>query len=225
VEARDVLSKFEERKVKPATKTTTNSQEKPVGKCSGAACAKCISKKEKRDLINPSLYRRTPDSSSPSYWKAVADLGAACEKLGISYVLLGGTACAALGSPRTTKDIDMIAYKSGGGEVKALLEELKGRLVEKVDKYGCPEHTMDGIEVDIFDPENWPERPQYKTFLSQPYTAKLPLTGSSIKIPQPTALLAEKKQSSQDRAGNQKGDNDKADVEFLTGYINKHGGK
>ncbi|KAG6916220.1 hypothetical protein DXG01_007803 [Tephrocybe rancida] len=188
-------------------------------RCSGTACAKCNNKVKKRELGG--LLRRADDSSSAAYWKAVGDLGTACDSLKISYVLLGGTACAALGSPRTTQDIDMVAHSASapGTEVDLLEKALGGRLVMKVDQYGCPEVTMDGIEVDIFDPQVWPQRPQYMTFIGAPYEVVTPQTKQKVHVPHPKLLLKEKEQSYEDRKNSSKGPNDKADVAFLTGYI------
>ncbi|KAG6908297.1 hypothetical protein DXG01_005398 [Tephrocybe rancida] len=189
-------------------------------RCSGTACSKCNNKVKKREL--GVLLRR--DSSSATYWKAVGDLGAACDALGIQYALLGGTACAALGNPRTTQDIDMVAHSPSapGQEIDLLVKKLGGRLVMKVDQYGCPEVTMDGIETDIFDPQVWPQRPQYGAFIKAPFTATTPQTKQKVHVPQPKDLLREKQLSYEDRKNSRKGPNDKADVEFLTAYIKAH---
>ncbi|KAG6815777.1 hypothetical protein H0H87_011425, partial [Tephrocybe sp. NHM501043] len=157
------------------------------------------------------------DSSSPTYWKAVVDLGHACDAHQISWVLLGGTACASLGGPRTTQDINIVAHSATapGTEIATLQKALPGCLISKTDQYRCPKVTMDGIEVDIFDPVVWPEH-NYMKFLSNPYLVHAPGMTSQIKVPHPSELLAEKIKMAADRANSKKGPNDKIDVAFLT---------
>ncbi|KAG6839584.1 hypothetical protein C0991_001271, partial [Blastosporella zonata] len=100
---------------------------------------------------------------------------------------------------------------------------LPGRLVEKIDQYGCPEYTMDGIEADIFDPLVWPER-KYMDFVSHPYLVHAPGTTHQVKVPHPSALLAEKIKTAEDRANNKKGPNDRIDVAFLTECVKELSG-
>ncbi|KAG6839437.1 hypothetical protein C0991_002560 [Blastosporella zonata] len=168
---------------------------------------------------------RVGDSSSPEYWKAITDLGRACDAQKVSWVLLGGTACASLGSPRTTQDIDIVAHSSSspGTEVDLLKKALPGRLVEKVDQYGCPEMKMDGIEVDIFDPTMWPQR-KYMDFVNNPFQVKAPGTSQIVNVPHPSALLEEKMKAAEERANNKKGANDKIDVAFLSQCTKDMGG-
>jgi len=179
----------------------------------GKTSAKCKKGGAKRELNH--LYRRTSDSSSQAYWKAVGDMGAAWDAAGIQYVLIGGTACAAFGNPRVTKDIDLIVADSDKA-MAALKTKLGARVAEGCTADFIPFATIDGIDLDVFDAGLWQgNRPQYMTHLSSPQTVKAPKTGQNVHALQLAKLIAEKEQSAKDRQGTPKGVSDAADVKFL----------
>ncbi|KAG6823355.1 hypothetical protein H0H93_003804 [Arthromyces matolae] len=120
---------------------------------------------------------------------------------------------------RVTKDIDLVV-EDAFTVIPLLVKELPGRF--KSDEY-CTEVTMDGIEVDMFDPHSWPERKaMYESYLQNPFVVAAPLTKANVVILNPTVLLEDKKRSAADRKHTAKGPNDAADVVTLQAFIQHH---
>ncbi|KAG6826685.1 hypothetical protein H0H92_014860 [Tricholoma furcatifolium] len=167
--------------------------------------------------------RSSVDSSSPAYWRAVGDLGAACENLGIRYFFVGGTAVTALSGPRTTRDID-IDIDDMDDAAPRLARALPGRLVGSTGRFGVVEYSMDGVPADLFDLQSWPQRTEWRQIMAHPYSVQLPQTGQVVNIPAPEQLLHDKRAAAEERRHQRKGPQDQADVEFLDEYVRAHRG-
>ncbi|KAG5720175.1 hypothetical protein E4T56_gene3257 [Termitomyces sp. T112] len=208
--------------VKPDAKATSKSHANGTGAkpVTPSTCKRKPSKTNNKRLKRETgLVSRAPESSSSQFWQAIGDLAAACEAHNIKYVITGGAAVAALGGSRTTKDVDLLV-KDAFASIDVLKMKLPGRFV--ADEY-CTEISMDGIGVDMFDLESWPDRKdRYQKYLAHPFSVRAPRTGAMISVLQPSMLLEDKLKSAEDRKGTAKGPNDLADVEFLREYIRKN---
>jgi len=97
-------------------------------------------------------------------------VGSVLDRLGIPYAIMGGSACMLLGSHRTTTDIDLcIAVTTSMGDASRVSAALMSQpSFTGIDADGIgyitpavTGFTRDPIPIEIFDPEAWPNRPQY----------------------------------------------------------------
>ncbi|PGH03512.1 hypothetical protein AJ79_07347 [Helicocarpus griseus UAMH5409] len=161
--------------------------------------------------------------------KAAGILTEALEKIGVEFGILGGGALALLAESngldaRQTADIDAIIKPDS----KNSADSVSQQLIEKFPKqFGAicqfgvnipavriqkdgKEHL---VEVELFDIEVWPNRPQYNLNKHRP--KKLQVKGNTVYVMSPSWLLREKIVSQAQRAGSAKEKTDIADVENL----------
>ncbi|KAL5519487.1 hypothetical protein ACEPAH_1170 [Sanghuangporus vaninii] len=153
--------------------------------------------------------------------KALRSLHAICTAARIDYVVLGGAACIALGSYRATEDVDIVVNTEGQdiqSKIQALQASAGQRFTISTDRFGAPLYKLDGVEVEIFDPSQWPLRPQYGEFLKEQGRVFV----GGCYVVSPPLLLREKLATVAERRS-AKTQSDKIDIEFLLLYCKEHG--
>jgi len=86
------------------------------------------------------------------------------------------------------------------------------------DNSGNKPLTFDGIDIEAFDPQSWPQRPQYMEFLAKDGFVLCDVgDGANVKIVSPPLLLREKLITHHDRQGS-KAVTDRFDIDFLLEY-------
>lgn len=148
-----------------------------------------------------------------------------CEKAGIAYAVLGGAACVALGSTRATEDVDLVLRSNKGEDIDKALQTLaKTDAGFKIGhgSFGEPTFTLDGTEIEAFDPKSWPNRPQYTEFLTpNGHVVQNVGGGAHVSVVAPPLLLREKLVTHEERKG-AKSVSDSFDIGFLLGYCQSH---
>ncbi|KAL5494722.1 hypothetical protein ACEPAI_183 [Sanghuangporus weigelae] len=153
--------------------------------------------------------------------KALRSLHAVCTAARVDYVVLGGAACIALGSERATQDVDIVV-KTEGQDIQSKIQALQASagqcFTTSTDRFGVPLYKLNGVEVEIFDPSQWPLRPQYGEFLKDQGRVFV----GGCYVVSPPLLLREKLATIADRRG-AKFESDKIDIDFLLFYCKEHG--
>jgi len=83
----------------------------------------------------------------PVFEKAFADAVDALEG-NVPYLLIGGLACAAVGRPRCSADIDLFVHPRDAGRVLELLAQ-RGFAVEETNPHWLYKATREGVLVDV----------------------------------------------------------------------------
>jgi len=164
--------------------------------------------------------------STSNLTEALVTLARRLDELGVTYGLIGGAACSALGSPRVTEDIDLVVGVISSSDMSAeklneLLLNTPGFVPLDMDNVGyfIPGIDIDGqrkFPVEIFDAASWPMRPQYGEVFTEHRSVTLP-DGTSVKVFSPAWLLREKIQATYERE--KKTESDLFDIKFLCGVI------
>ncbi|GJJ10278.1 hypothetical protein Clacol_004504 [Clathrus columnatus] len=161
---------------------------------------------------------------------ALAILAGELEKLDITYGIIGGAACVALGSVRSTVDIDLIVGGVANNEMPARrlnehLGTLPGFTMIDADNTGYYTPAIVVSEdyifpLAIFEPGAWPRRPQYQQVVSEVRLVVILPDGTTVKVFSPAWVLREKIRTVYDRAENKrKQETDLYDIIFLCDLI------
>lgn len=172
---------------------------------------------------------------------AVATVASALGTLDAKFGICGGAGVSLITDhyhfrPRQTADIDLIIQPDKNRNVSAdtISQKLMKDYSEQfatVSQYGVSTPAVrlqrNGqeilVEVEIFDVEAWPNRPQYN--LDNPKNSRLTLnvSGKSVYVLSPDWLLREKILAQKQREGNRKEESDIADVETLVQIVGDKG--
>lgn len=166
--------------------------------------------------------------------QAAAILGCTLKKYGVKFGIIGGAATGLISAfhrqqYRGTKDIDIVIQPTAHIDAESLSEALYTNHPEQFVKedagYGqfvpairlADEATKREkyVEVEIFDVEAWPTRPQYD--LSKPDNDRVmfKINQSDVYVLSPRWLLREKLLSQKQRQGSAKEGSDIDDIEML----------
>ncbi|KAI9875800.1 MAG: hypothetical protein M1830_007991 [Pleopsidium flavum] len=164
---------------------------------------------------------------------AVAIVASALDGFDAKFGICGGAGVSLITEhyhirPRQTADIDLIIQPDKNRDISA--EKVSKKLIKAypqqfatVSQYGVSTPAVrlqrNGqeilVEVEIFDVEAWPNRPQYN--LNNPQNARITLnvSGKPVYVLSPAWLLREKILAQKQREGSKKEETDIADIETL----------
>lgn len=154
--------------------------------------------------------------------RAVSQLARALDVLKVPYAIMGGSACFLLGSPRATTNIDLVVDVSclKDMSVEILAVKLKG-----LAGFTTPAVALSDavVPLEIFDPEAWSRRPQYRQVTTHRISKQLP-DEYEVYIFSPAWLLREKILAIQQRGhpGTPKFVTDLLDIQFLVCLIEEN---
>ncbi|KAE8139892.1 hypothetical protein BDV38DRAFT_291149 [Aspergillus pseudotamarii] len=135
---------------------------------------------------------------------AVGNALARCEK----YALVGGSACAVLGSTRATEDVDLVVLRGGTANARRLLRESSDFEVQPRTNYTT--YKAKNIEVEILTPP---------TLFKEPFDHNTEIiTIEDAKVLKPALLLNAKCGSINGRSTETKKDTDAQDIGFLLDF-------
>jgi hypothetical protein len=157
----------------------------------------------------------------------------------ITFGIIGGAGCSLLfyqqdGRYRGTLDIDVVIQADPARQINAdriseiLYTKHSQYFVKKDAGYGVfvPAARITGangqekqVEIEIFDFESWPNRPQYDLSNPDNNRVTLDVEQSMVAVLSPRWLLREKILSQHQRRGNAKAETDKNDVMILLGLV------
>ena len=163
--------------------------------------------------------------SDPELRTIVSSLAQVLDHLGITYAIMGGAAVHLLtGDPnRHTKDVDLVIQVDHrnitADKLTQQLLTLYPNYFGSVNQFG---HTIPGfklglpgggfrlVELEIFDHQSWPQRPQYN--LQTTVRSTIAVEGRMVKTFNPQWILREKILSQYQRQGTPKEVTDIRDV-------------
>ncbi|KZT03867.1 uncharacterized protein LAESUDRAFT_728867 [Laetiporus sulphureus 93-53] len=160
--------------------------------------------------------------------EACAILTPVLDSLGVRYALMGGAACAALGSGRATRDIDLCIVANSQYDADTLSRRLRSlpQFTEvDEDNVGVltpaiqlSDNTV--VPIEIFDSSAWPERPQYQ-YVESESVQRVLSNGTTVSLFSAPWQLREKIAAAQQRGqpGSLKGTTDISDIRFLCSII------
>ncbi|KAL6303296.1 hypothetical protein BKA93DRAFT_347012 [Sparassis latifolia] len=141
---------------------------------------------------------------------------------------MGGAACAALGSGRATRDIDLCIVANSQYDADRLSQHLRTLpQFTEVDEDGVGVLTpairlVDNtvVPIEIFDSSTWPERPQYQ-YVESDSIDRVLSNGTTVSLFSAPWQLREKIAAAQQRGqpGSLKATTDIADIRFLCSII------
>lgn len=130
----------------------------------------------------------------------------------IDYAIMGGAAvCLIAPDPaRMTEDVDLVIHVDQRGitadDLTSLLLRLYPSEFGPVSQFGhiVPAYRLNGalIELEIFDQQSWPQRPQYNIQIASRWS--LSVNGYTVKTFSPEWILREKILSQYQRQGGSK---------------------
>ncbi|KXJ85679.1 hypothetical protein Micbo1qcDRAFT_110055, partial [Microdochium bolleyi] len=162
---------------------------------------------------------------------------ARCLDLGsISYSISGGAANSLFlqstgAVPRVTEDIDLVVQPADGITAEFVAKWLYTKFPEQFGfklVYGCEipvlhltrkDKPTKDVEIEIFDVEMWPQRPQYDLSNSNNEVITLHFSGQRVNVFSGHWQLREKIVTAYERQHQQKHETDVADVESLLGVL------
>ncbi|KAI9838251.1 MAG: hypothetical protein M1819_005518 [Sarea resinae] len=163
--------------------------------------------------------------SLPQLQGAVLATAQTLDALEIDYAIMGGAAvCLLVQDPsRQTEDVDLVIHVDQrtitADRLTQRLLTSHSSLFGSIDQYG---HTIPGykmplpggghrlVQLEIFDLESWPHRPQYNLATASRRTVMV--QGHAVKVFSPAWLLREKVLSQYQRPGGLKGRIDIRDI-------------
>nr|5UVD_A Chain A, Nucleotidyltransferase-like protein [Paracoccidioides brasiliensis Pb18] len=163
--------------------------------------------------------------SSDELKTVVSVLAQKLDSLNIDYAIMGGAAtCLLSGDPnRRTEDVDLVIHVD---HRKITADNLTTQLLksfpsdfEGVSQFGHtipayklrrPGGTVQLVELEVFDYQSWPQRPQYD--LQTATRTTLNINGQKVKLFSPEWILREKILSQYQRQGSRKEGTDIRDI-------------
>lgn len=155
----------------------------------------------------------------------VSALAQKLDSLNIDYAIMGGAATCLL-SPdptRSTEDVDLVIHVDHrmitADQLTAQLLTSFPSDIEGVSQFGhtipayklhLPGGTVQLVELEVFDYQSWPQRPQYNIQAATRQT--LNINGRAVKLFSPEWILREKILSQYQRQGGQKEETDIRDI-------------
>ena len=129
------------------------------------------------------------------------------------YAIVGGAACALLGSPRTTTDIDIVVPRGETAEVRKLFRNREGFVIEKGTLHTYFQSNP-RVDIEILTPP--------LLFREKFDESTSTVTVGSAKVLKPALLLNAKCHSILER-GEEKMRSDAHDIKFLLKWCHDHG--
>lgn len=177
------------------------------------------------------------DLSERELKQALQILSNILAKKGVHFGVIGGAACCLVRSQyglpyRGTADIDLVVTPDPGNHIDAdsvsrWLYEQNSHHFAKVDQYGVsiPAINLSRgnqqllVEVEIFDINAWPNRPQYNLRDPDNDRTFIQVDQAQVPILSPRWLLREKIMSQYQRQGSLKEGTDMDDIDQLTRVV------
>ncbi|ODH19685.1 hypothetical protein ACO22_06133 [Paracoccidioides brasiliensis] len=142
--------------------------------------------------------------SSDELKTVVSVLAQKLDSLNIDYAIMGGAAtCLLSGDPnRRTEDVDLVIHVD---HRKITADNLTTQLLKSF-----PSDFEGLVELEVFDYQSWPQRPQYD--LQTATRTTLNINGQKVKLFSPEWILREKILSQYQRQGSRKEGTDIRDI-------------
>ncbi|EEP75660.1 hypothetical protein UREG_00506 [Uncinocarpus reesii 1704] len=165
---------------------------------------------------------------------AVSVIAQRLDSMNIDYAIMGGAAACLLSgdSTRRTDDVDFVIQVDDRG---ITADRLTAQLLksfpsdfEGVSQFGhiipayklrLPDGAVHLVELEVFDYQSWPQRPQYN--LKTATRKELNINGQMIKVFSPEWLLREKILSQYQRQGSPK---ERSDIQDIANMLPIHQG-